>query len=342
MRNAWRMILVLGLVSLASGMILAGFYAWMNPRIEAQKLREQFEVGFKQIFPDAARFREVTAQAAVPEGAEEPIYEALDASGNSLGLVYSALGDGYGGPVKVAVGLDPDQGQILGVAVLSHTETAGLGSRIEEPSFRDQFAGKPVSDPFQVGRDVDGITAATVSSRAVTRAVGETARGVLEALGYDVPEAQAPPGAPAEPQVEPETVAADPPVEAAQALYGAGVDLAGPIWSVRGEDGALQGVVVEASADGFKGPIRVLVAIDPAAGVVRGIQVLEQSETPGLGDRVTEPEFTGQFAGKALDAAFQVGVDVDAVSHATISSTAVTEAVAQAVEQVTAVLGQDR
>lgn len=343
MRNAWRMILVLGLVSLASGVILAGFYGWMNPRIEAQQLREQFEVGFKQIFPDAADFREVSAQAPVPEGVEGPVYEALDASGTTLGLVYNVIGDGYGGPVKIAVGLDPDEGQVTGVAVLSHTETAGLGSRIEEPSFRDQFAGKLVTDPFQVGQDVDGITAATVSSKAVADAVGRSAKGLLEALGYDLPETKAPaqPQA-AEPEAETEAAQAGPPVEAAQDLYGTEVDLAGPIWPVRDADGAFAGVVVEASAEGFKGPIRVLVAVDPAAGEVRGIQVLEMSETPGLGTKVAEPDFTGQFVGKPLDAPFQVGVDVDAVTRATISSEAVTEAVAQAVEQVTAVFGQDR
>ena len=357
MRNAWRMILVLGLVSVASGMILAGFYGWMGPRIEAQQLREQFEVGFKQIFPEAADFKAVTPVEPLPERVEEPVYQALDSSGNVLGLVYNAIGDGYGGPVKVAVGVDPDQGQIVGLAVLSHTETAGLGSRIEEPSFRDQFAGKPVTDPFEVGRDVDGITAATVSSQAVSRAVGETARGVLEALGYSVPDGatHATPDAEthATTSATPDTTshatpaekaggAAGPSVEAVQALFGAGVDLGLPLWPVWDEAGAFQGVVVESSADGFKGPIRVLVAIDPVAGRVQGIQVVEQNETKGLGDKVTLPEFTDQFVGMPLDAAFQVGVDVDTVTRATVSSKAVTEAVAQAVEHVKAIVGQGR
>lgn len=343
MRNAWRLILVLGLVSVASGVILAGFYGWMNPRIEAQRLREQFEVGFKQIFPDAADFREVSAQAPVPAGVEEPVYEALDASGKSLGLVYNVIGNGYGGPIKIAVGLDPNQGRLKGVAVLSHTETAGLGSRIEEASFRDQFAGKLVTDPFQVGQDVDGVTAATISSKAVASAVGGSARELLTALGYKLPQ----PRTTAQRQVsaaeqQEEATHAGPPVEAAQALYGSDVALAGPIWPVRNADGTLVGVAAEGSAEGFKGPIRVLVAVDPKAGVVRGIHVLEQNETRGLGTKVAEPEFTGQFAGKPLDSPFQVGVDVDAVTRATISSKAVAEAVAQAVQSVTAVFGLDR
>ncbi|BAS29245.1 FMN-binding protein [Limnochorda pilosa] len=345
MRSAWRMIVVLGLVSLLSGAVLAVFYGWMNPRIEAQRLKAQFEVGFKQVFPEAADFQPVEPEKPLPDAVEEPVYEALDAGGNVLGVVYNVMGQGSQGLVKLAVGLEPKEGQVAGVAVLEHTETAGLGSRIEEPSFRDQFRGKSVVDAFQVGKDVDGITGATVSSRAVANAVGRTAGDVLMALGYRLPRASRAPTPPAdEAGASSEAAAAGPapPLALAQELLGSEVELQGPVWEARDAAGAPVGLLAEASADGFDGPIRVLVAVDPQAGVVRGIRVVEQKETPGLGARVAEPEFAGQFAGKALDARFEVGTDIDGITGATISSKAVAGAVARAVRQITGLQGQDR
>ncbi|HHY61084.1 MAG TPA: FMN-binding protein, partial [Clostridia bacterium] len=101
-----------------------------------------------------------------------------------IGLAYEAVGNGYGGEVKIAVGIDLGTRSVAGIKVLSHSETPGLGSRIEtDTAFLSQFQGKPVDDAFVVGKDVDGITGATVSSVAVTTAVGTTVQPVLAYAG---------------------------------------------------------------------------------------------------------------------------------------------------------------
>ena len=72
------------------------------------------------------------------------------------------------------IGFDA-KGVIQKINVLEHSETPGLGTKMEEPKFKDQFLGKsPETFRLRVkkdGGDVDGITAATISSRAFSDAV---------------------------------------------------------------------------------------------------------------------------------------------------------------------------
>jgi len=102
--------------------------------------------------------------------------EALDADSNISGYAFTVSENGYGGEIKIMVGINPD-GTVSKVAVLSaDNETPGLGQNIKKDSFLDQFAKKtgsltvtktaPSSDT-----EIQAITSATISSNAVTRAV---------------------------------------------------------------------------------------------------------------------------------------------------------------------------
>ena len=81
---------------------------------------------------------------------------------------------GYGGLIWIMVGISPD-GKIYETAVVEHKETPGLGTKMAEPKFKDQFRNiDPGKFNLQVkkdGGDVDAITAATISSRAFCEAV---------------------------------------------------------------------------------------------------------------------------------------------------------------------------
>ena len=126
--------------------------------------------------------------------ASEPmqVVEAKNAAGERLG--YAALGEaqGYGGPIRVMVGMDPKAERLLGVAIVSQSETPGLGSRIAEvksnktwsrvltgrgggeteettPEFLKQYLGRTL-DELVLGKGIDGLTGATVSSTAVVEA----------------------------------------------------------------------------------------------------------------------------------------------------------------------------
>ena len=92
----------------------------------------------------------------------------LDADGELLGYVFFAESHGYSGVIHVLVGFDPE-GTVLGVRIISHTETPGLGSLITRETFIDQFTGLHMPAPGAI----DGITGATISVNAVLRAVDD-------------------------------------------------------------------------------------------------------------------------------------------------------------------------
>lgn len=92
-----------------------------------------------------------------------------------VGTAFTAQAEGYGGSVTVMVGID-DQDRILAVRILNQLETPGLGANIEQSVFLEQFAGRSASQPpalRQDNGDIQAVTAATISSRAVTEAVAD-------------------------------------------------------------------------------------------------------------------------------------------------------------------------
>lgn len=89
----------------------------------------------------------------------------------------------------------------------------------------------------------------------------------------------------------------------------------------------LVGVAFKAAAKGYSSAIQTLAGMTQEGAITR-IKILEQSETPGLGMRITEPEFTRQFNNKNnLD-------EIQAITGATISSGAVIEAVKRQAEEI--------
>ena len=81
---------------------------------------------------------------------------------------------GFGGKIELIVGFNID-GRILNYQILSSKETPGLGSKVSENKFKSQFKGLVArTSSFKVtkdGGDIDGVTAATISSRAVIDAI---------------------------------------------------------------------------------------------------------------------------------------------------------------------------
>ena len=102
-----------------------------------------------------------------------PCNLAYDANGNFKGAAVKTSEGGFGGKIDMMVGFLAD-GTIKGTSVLSHSETPGLGANMTG-KFDDQFVDKnPASYKLTVtkdGGDVDAITAATITSRAFSKAV---------------------------------------------------------------------------------------------------------------------------------------------------------------------------
>lgn len=95
--------------------------------------------------------------------------------------------------------------------------------------------------------------------------------------------------------------------------------------------GKQAGWVVKAAGQGYADKIEILIGLDPDVEVITGIFILEQKETPGLGNKITFPRWRNQFVHKKTNAPLVVGKTgsqaaniIDAVTGATISSRSVT------------------
>ncbi len=109
------------------------------------------------------------------------------------------------------------------------------------------------------------------------------------------------------------------------------IEVSGTTYFLAKKDGAINGVAFKSSSEkGYSGLIEIIVGVLPE-GKIKAIGVLSQKETPGLGSKIDEDWFKGQYVGKTLDGANWAvkkdGGDFDQISGATISPRAVTAAV---------------
>ena len=168
--------IVLGIICLIATLVLAVTYEFTKPKIEAQ-LKQEESSALKAVMPVADSFSEKSV-----EGID--YFEAL--KGDALnGYCVRALGTGYNGHIRMIVGIDT-KGVISGIEVLEQSETPGLGDRIrevypgeKEPWFLRQFKGK-LAATVMLNKDIDAITGATISSKAVTNAVRDTVKDFLD------------------------------------------------------------------------------------------------------------------------------------------------------------------
>lgn len=118
-------------------------------------------------------------------GTDEPVdvFVPMDAMTPLAAVFASVAPDGYNAPIELLIGIDIDSGAITGVRVVNHRETPGLGDRIDiaKSDWILQFDGKSLDDPDAAGWAVrkddgefDSMTGATVTPRAVIRAVRNT------------------------------------------------------------------------------------------------------------------------------------------------------------------------
>ena len=102
----------------------------------------------------------------------------------TIGQAQMLQAGGYGGAIDILIGIEPD-GKLRGIRIISQQETPGLGAKIVESQFLDQFVGLSVTE-LNLRRDggsVDAITGATISARAMVDAVRETVRDSFEEGG---------------------------------------------------------------------------------------------------------------------------------------------------------------
>lgn len=101
------------------------------------------------------------------EGIVKSAYRAVS-GGITMGYVFEVSPSGFGGAIDMVVGVS-DTGTVTGVEIVSMSETAGLGAKASEPAFLNQYVSK--GSDLTVNVDIDALTGATVTSKAVTAGV---------------------------------------------------------------------------------------------------------------------------------------------------------------------------
>jgi len=176
MREIWKLAWKLLVITAVAGFAL-GITNELTKDIIAAQAPSAFEEA-AVVMPEAASF-EIVSEG---EGGLDQVFCAYDASGSTIGYVGTITTRGYGGEIVINVGLDLN-GVITGINVggENFNETVGLGAKVKEPEFMAQFAG--TQPPLTLNVDVAAVTAATISSNAVTNAVNDASAYLAGLMG---------------------------------------------------------------------------------------------------------------------------------------------------------------
>ena len=168
------MILSLTLIALGSSAGLGFVYELTKEPIALSILNKKLNA-IREVVPEFTNNpNDEMFRLPTGEGDSLDIYPAKN-NGEIVGYaVNSYTSKGFSGNISLMAGFKPD-GTIIGISVLNHKETPGLGTKMTEPEFKEQFTGKnPAEFMLKVKKDggqVDAITAATISSRAFCDAI---------------------------------------------------------------------------------------------------------------------------------------------------------------------------
>lgn len=269
--------LVLTVIVVVAAVALAVTNTLTKEPINQQNMAAHGEA-LAALFPESGTDGENYDELTLPEGSELGFCYTVKQNGQTVGYAGMVETQGYGGPIEVVVGLDTE-GSLRGISVggSGFKETEGLGSKTKDDDFTGQFVSK--APPVELNRDIDAISGATISSRAVVDGVNKASELVM-------------------------------------ALSEGG-----------GAPSATEAVNRSANASkiGYAGPVLVSLTLDDKGAITRlSIGGERFSETDGVGSKVREERFTGQFIGKTPP--LSMG-DIDAVSGATVSSQAALDAI---------------
>ena len=159
--------------NIIAALILACANRVTAPIIEKNQAKRTAEA-MHVVMPEADEFEKV--EVIAEKSAVTEAYNAKNSSGEKIGSCVIAGAYGYGGEVLVLVGIDSEQ-KITGIQIMSHSETPGLGANAQKPEFTGQFTGKTSgikAVKSNAGEnEINAMSGATITSRAVTSAVSE-------------------------------------------------------------------------------------------------------------------------------------------------------------------------
>lgn len=180
------LVIVLACICLVSAAILGLVNKVTVGPIQANT-EKTVQESLRTVMPIDGDYEDVTDQysgdpVTVPvTGVSVPVKAVYKAADEGY-VVETMSPNGFGGALDMMAGVDND-GNVTGIAIISHAETSGLGSKSTDPEWQAQFKG--VNGTIGVTKDgyqINAITGSTITSRAVCDGVN-TAIAVVETLG---------------------------------------------------------------------------------------------------------------------------------------------------------------
>lgn len=156
----------------------------MTKKAIAINNQKEVQESLSFLFPQSERFDPVSFTNPSPESSQKgkdfnilELYQAIQED-SGIGYVFKVETKGYGGEILLLIAISTQDQNMEGIKILEHQETPGLGSEITSSHFQDQFKGKSLSDPYEINQDIQALSGATISSKAIIRAC----RGVIAYL----------------------------------------------------------------------------------------------------------------------------------------------------------------
>jgi electron transport complex protein RnfG len=163
-------VLRLGITLLVVGLI-AAIGLGLTYTLTQKKIAEEDKLSEAkaavEALPGVKSAAELKLDSAYLARAKKAVPEVQKVYTSDKGTIFLIQMKGYGGPLVLAIGIDRD-GKVAGIASVSNKETIGLGSKALEKTFLEQYKGKTPRDPVEVGKDINAVTSATITSKAVT------------------------------------------------------------------------------------------------------------------------------------------------------------------------------
>ena len=185
--SSLRLVLTLAIAGLVSGIAIIGIYESTLPTITANKARELREAVFK-VLPGVSQMQALVSRdgelvvVAAPDKDEPVIYGGYDEAQAFVGYAIPAAGPGFQDTIAILYGYIPGKKQVVGMEVLESRETPGLGDKIyKDAVWVAGFSALSVEPEIIAVKkgtksgpnEIDAITGATISSKAVVRIINE-------------------------------------------------------------------------------------------------------------------------------------------------------------------------
>ncbi|WP_373898114.1 RnfABCDGE type electron transport complex subunit G [Haloimpatiens sp. FM7315] len=172
--NSFKLGFVLLIITALTGLILGTIYTVTKGPIQAQMIKTNNDA-MKEIITKADTFEKINTKL---KGNVTEVNAAKKGS-ETIGYTIKLTSKGYGGNIEIMVGISAKD-EIEGIKILSQSETPGLGANSENPSFYGQYKSKSIKKDLNVVKtkpsnenEIQAITGATITSKAVTHGVNE-------------------------------------------------------------------------------------------------------------------------------------------------------------------------